>query len=365
MSQEDDRQRWELEQLGLRMQQSNDPEEINRIDKEIQEGKASGRFGEAQRENAERMAAGLPQLEEIWNQQGANQGVYTSPGSVEYDPEGQFAAIPLQDSHLNDVSQARTQGAMNFGLGEMTRNRGEMATENGRLAGREAQSRGDQGAALDMSMRAAMGQAPSEAASKTTQGLNGLMGSYAAAQGGARGLSALTGAGLGGSAIGAGAGNVAAQGAFGRSQEIGQAMGEYGGLAGAARGQDLSRLAQNSQNSNFNADLNDAWKLGQGKLAVEAGKVGNAMDLMDQRRYGASMEPAKIQFGADTAMAGIQQGANTDRASINYAKSTSEDEDDERVGKSIGGAGAGLAGSMVGGPAGGYAAKSGFDYALS
>ncbi len=280
-----------------------------------------------------------------------------NPGMAEY-----YKNIQLQDSHNNDALQAQAAGAMNYGIGQMHGGRGQMAQENGRLAGREAGSRAQQQDALNMSMRAAMGQAPSQVAGQTTQAMGGLMGSRASAMGGARGLAALNGAGLGGSAMGAQAGNVAAQGGVGRSQEIGQAMGQYGDLAGAARGQDLSRLAQNSQNSNFNADLNDKWALGQGQNAINAGKLGNALDLTDQARYGASMQPDEMQFGADQESQGWQAGANTDKSAIEYAKNEAKRKSDSDFYKGIGGSVVGAAGTAAGGPVGGAAASAAYNY---
>ncbi len=294
---------------------------------------------------------------------------YQSPGAADFG--GYNAGGEDYKNHFlggmknNDVLQKQTDDAMNFSLGQMRGDRGPMAVENGRLAGREAQSRGQQQDALNMSMKAALGEAPSQAQGQTTQAMNGLMGSRATAMGGARGLSALTGAGLGGSAMGAQAGNIAAQGGFGRSQEIGQDMGQYGQLAGAARGQDLSRLGQNSQMSNFNADLNDAWKLGQGQNAVNAGKVGNSLDLSDQQYYGASMQPAEAQLQADQAMKGIEQGAETDKAAIGYSKAADKRKSESDLYKGLGGSVVTGGGTMIGGPVGGMAANAGFNAATS
>ncbi len=295
--------------------------------------------------------------------EGGNVGgstTYVSPGAAMYGGGhggvDAYRDVQLQDSHNNDALQSQAKLAMDYGLGQMRGNRGPMASENGRLAGREAQSRGQQQDALNMSMKAALGEAPSLAQGQTTQAMNGLMGSRASAMGSANGLSALTGTGLGGSAIGAQSGNIATQGGFGRSQEIGQAMGQYGQLAGDARGQDLSRLGQNSQMSNFNADLNDAWRLGQGQNAINAGKLGNSFDLTDQQRYGASMQPAEIQLQADQTMQGLKAGAETDKSAMSYAKDASKRKSDRDLYMGIGTGIAGAAGTMAGGPLGGAAA---------
>ncbi len=290
----------------------------------------------------------------------ANLTKFKNPGAAEYGGGpgmgDMYRDIALNDRKNNDALQSATSGAMNYGLGQMTGNRGPMAMENGRLTGREAQSRGQQQDALNMSMQAAMGGAPSQIQGQTTQAMNGLMGSRASAMGGARGLSALNGAGLGGSAMGNQAGGLAAQGGFGRSQEIGTAMGQYGELSGAARGQDLSRLGQNSQMSNFNADLNDKWKLGQGQNAVNAAKVGNSFDLTDQARYGASMQPAEMQFGADQESQGWEAGAETDKSALASAKDAAKRKSDHDLYMGIGGSVVTAAGTAGGGPLGGAAA---------
>lgn len=298
-----------------------------------------------------------------------NSGEFHNPGAAEFGGDAGmgdwYKNVQLGDSHNNDGLQNSAAGAAAFGLAQMKGQRGPQSVENGSLVGREAGGRSGQMDAMGMARTAAMGGAPSEAAFQTTQGMNTLMGANATAMGGARGLSALNGAGLGGSAIGAAATGVAQQGGLGRSREMGEALGQYGTLAGNVRGQDLSRLAQNSQNSNFNADLNDKWSLGQGQNAVNAGKLGNSLDLTDQARYGASMQPAEMQFGADQESQGWQAGANTDKSAIQYAKDQAKRKSDHDLYMGIGGSVVGAAGTMAGGPMGGAAASAGWQAANS
>ncbi len=280
-------------------------------------------------------------------------GSYKSPQAAQFggyaggaeDYKNHF----LDSRSSNDTLQANAKGAMDYGLGQMTGPNRHNAGEDGTLVAREAAGRAGQQDALGLQMNAAMGGAPSMAQGQTTQAMDGLMGSQSSAMGGARGLSALTGTGLGGSAVGAKAGNLAAQGGFGRSAEIGQEMGQYGSLAGNARGQDLGRLSQNSQNSNAYADLNDKWKLGQGQNALNAGKLGNSLDLSDQQKYGASMQPAEAQLQADQAMKGIEQGAEADKGAIGYAKNLDKRRSDKEFYTTAATAGA----TVVGGPVAG------------
>ncbi len=302
---------------------------------------------------------------EGWNKPGE----YVSPGSADF---GGFSGgadfyknIALGDRANNNGLQGQAAGTAAYGLQQMQGDRGPQASENARLVGREASSRQGQQNALAMDRAAAMGQAPSAIGSQTTQAMGGLMGSQASAMGGARGLSGLTGAGLGGSSMGVQASNIGTQGGQARSNEIAGSIGAYGGLAGDVRGQDQARLAQNDQMSNFNADLNDKWRLGQGQNAVNAGKLGNELDLSDQQRYGASMQPGEAQFQADQAMQGIQQGAETDKSAISYAKSQDKRKSDNDLYMGIGGSVVGAAGTAAGGPMGGAAANAGWQAANS
>lgn len=320
-------------------------------DKQLQEDRKNGKYGPDVQKDYEDQVNGVEGTNVVTKPNDPAQ--YRDPGSAMFggyregaeDYKNHF----LDSRTSNDGLQAQAKGAMDYGLGQMSGPNRHTASENSTLVNREASGRSGQQDALGLQMGAAMGGAPSVAQGQTTQAMNGLMGSRASAMGGARGLSALTGTGLGGSAIGSQATNLAAQGGFGRSAEIGQEMGQYGALAGNARGQDLGRLAQNSQNSNAYADMNDQWRLGQGQNALNAGKLGNSLDLTDQQKYGASMQPAEAQLQADQAMQGIKQGAEADKGAIGYAKNL----DKRRSDRDFYMTGAQAGATVVGGPVAG------------
>lgn len=317
------------------------------------------RYAEAQRQLDKETAGHM--------QQGHQADGPETPPAATFGGEGTSGADAYRDeaiarSHDNDKLQAGVTGAMNYGLGQMNAQRGPQSIENGVLTGREASSRATQGDALAFARKAAMGQAPSLAEGQTTQAMGGLMGTQAGIMGSARGLSGLNGAGLGGSAMGGAAATIASQGGFGRSAEIGTAMGQYGGLAGDARQQDLGRLSQNSQNSNFNADLNDAWQVGNGQNAINAGKVGNSLALSDQAKYGASMQPAEAQFGADQESQGWKQGASTDVSKLAAGKNNDKRKADEDLYKGLGGSLVTGAGTAAGGPVGGGVTNAAWNY---
>ncbi|MDD5374473.1 hypothetical protein [Acidithiobacillus sp.] len=324
-------------------------------DRQLQEDRKNGKYGPDVQKDYNDQVAGVEGTNVVTEEH--KPAEYRDPGAASFG--GFLGGAEYYKQHFlegqkdNDFLQGQAKGAMDYGLGQMSGPNRHTATENGTLVNREATGRAGQQDALGLQMNAAMGGAPSMAQGQTTQAMNGLMGSRSSAMGGARGLSALNGAGLGGSATGAAAGNLAAQGGFGRSAEIGQEMSQYGSLAGNARGQDLGRLSQNSQNSNAYADLNDQWRLGQGQNAVNAGKLGNSLDLTDQQKYGASMQPAEAQLQADQAMQGIKQGAEADKSAIGYAKNLDKrksDRDFYMTGATAGATAVGgpIAGGMVG-----------------
>lgn len=240
------------------------------------------------------------------------------------------------------------------------KDRGPQAFENQFLANREAESRyGDQNGALMLAREAAMGQAPSEAAWMMQRGLDQSLANQQAMMGSARGNAGIA------LASGNAAGNSAAMQnqAYGaasqlRANEMAQARGLYGGLAGQQREQDLNRLGMGNQMSQFNAGLNDQYSLGMGQLAGQQG--GLAKDW-----YGAAQNPLQSQMGADIAKYGIDTSSSDASKALSAAQRQANRDraDRERdrwisFGGTLATVGGGLLGTAVGGPAGGVAGAS-------
>ncbi len=182
---------------------------------------------------------------------------FTQPGSADYGGGPGMAGFykDTAAAHIgdNDAQQAANSAALGNSVANMNGDRDPQAVENAALSGREAATRGEQGKMLDLSMKAAMGQAPSEAAYNQKLAMNKIGSGLAGMQGSAKGLAGLTGAqGVGGAQAGELAGDEAFKGGMGRSKEIGNAIGMYGSQAGQVRGQDLTRLGMSNQNQLFN-----------------------------------------------------------------------------------------------------------------
>lgn len=225
-----------------------------------------------------------------------NSTPYT-PGQLNYGGyEGGAADIANIGLKGMGASNRGAQWAQN----EAQRNRGAQAIENQELSNREADSRfGDQSGAIQLAREAAMGQAPSEAAYLMQQGLNQGAAAQASQAGSARGASAIA------QAQGNAAGNTAAlqqnaynQGAALRAQEMATGRSQYGGLSGQQREQDLQRLGMGNQMSQFNANLNDQYRMGMGGLGAQYGNQGLGW-------YQASQNPYNQQLNADTQREGI------------------------------------------------------------
>jgi len=203
------------------------------------------------------------------------------------------------------------------------RDRGAMATENPELSQRETDARyGDQAGALQLSREAAMGQSPSEAALLMQQGLNQASANQASMAGSARGSAALATAQ--GNAAGATAGlqnQAYLQGGALRAQEMANARGQYGQLSSQVRDQDLQRLGQGNQMSQFNAGLNDQYRLGMGQLGNQYGQQGLGWYQAAQNPYNqqAQMDLTREGMAADSynqanmVNAGVSQ-ANADQS---------------------------------------------------
>lgn len=284
-----------------------------------------------------------------------NATTYINPGSADvggYVGGGKdIHDVYEAESHGNDAQQASNKGALGQSLANMTGDR-EVLQENATLAGREADSRLQQGRALDVQRDAALGNAPSEAAYQTQIGMNDIAAGQGGAMGAARGLSALGGVqGVGAQTAGLAAGNLAMQGGMGRSGEIGKAIGMYGSSAGDMRSGDLGRVNQTNQMALTGQKLNDDWKLGNAGLAAKQGQLGIAQGQMDDAYYNAGNEPAMRQLGYDQEMNAIQAGANLDSASMKRAGANAEADRNRQLAGGAAAAGLTAIGSF-GGPLG-------------
>lgn len=246
------------------------------------------------------------------------------------------------------AGMAGSNANANWASNEMQRDRGPQALENQTLSDREAQSRGgDQAGAIQLAREAAMGQSPSEAAYLMQNGLNQAVGNQASTAGSARGAGAIALAQGNAAANTAGLQNQAyTQGSALRANEMATARGQYGGLSGQQRDQDLQRLGQGNQMSQFNANANDQYKLGMGQLGNQYGQQGLGW-------YQASQSPYNQQQQADLGREQIAADSYNQTNAINAGVSQAN-ADLRRKGKEDI---MGFAGSMVN--AGGQAFGSG------
>lgn len=164
--------------------------------------------------------------------------------------------------------------ARNWAMGQAQQDRGPQALEDQTLSNREADARyGDQNGALQLAREAAMGNAPSEAAYMMQRGLDSAVAGQQSAAGSARGAAAMAQAQSNAAANTANLQNQAfTQAGQLRANEMAQARGQYGGLAGQQREQDLQRLGMGNDMANKNADRNDAYK---GMMMGGANAFGN------------------------------------------------------------------------------------------
>jgi hypothetical protein len=192
---------------------------------------------------------------------------------------------------------------------------GSMAYENQELSNREAQSRDyDQAGAMELARGAAMGQAPSAAAYQMQAGLNAAGAQQAAQAGGARGAAGLA------MAQGNAASNVAnmQQNAFTaagqlRAQEMAEARGLYGGLAGQMRQQDQNRLGMGNQMSQFNSTIGLQRQMGFGNMALGANQ--QAYGIYNQADQNAIQKMGIMSQGkiAQNQLQAAQAEANKQR----------------------------------------------------
>lgn len=284
---------------------------------------------------------------------------YYGPGAADYGGRGgveEYRQRGIAGGQRNDAEQQRNSGALAGSLTNMQGDRGQVYTEDKTLAGRAASTRDQQMSALELSRGAAMGQAPSEAAFQTRLGMNDVMATQAGAMGGARGLAGLSGAQTqGGANASASAGNLGMAGGLARSKEIADAIGMYGTQAGTVREQDLDRLKQNSQNSQFNANLNDQWKLGNAQLAANQGRLGVSQGQTDLGWMGEQTKGADKQFQYDQEMAATAAGQDADQMGARLAANRESREHTRGLVNGAVTAGLTGVGAAFGGPIGGAA----------
>lgn len=154
---------------------------------------------------------------------------------------------------------------------------GPQAWEDQSLSNQEATSRGyHQEGALNLALKGALGNQPSEAAYMLQGGLDRAVAAQQAQLGGARGAAAMA------NAQGNAMGNTAAlqNQAFTeagrlRAQEIAGYSSMYGNLAGQQRAQDQNRLNMGNQMAQFNAGNNTQRQLGFGQLGLGYGQLGS------------------------------------------------------------------------------------------
>lgn len=281
---------------------------------------------------------------------------FVNPGSANYGGDGGVDYYKEQGrlgGMKNDAAEAQNAAAMRNTFNNLGA-RGPQAQENAALTGRATDTRGQQMQALDLSRDAAMGNAPSEAAAQTRLGMNDVMGTQAGAMGGARGLSALGGTqAMGSASVGMSAGNLGMQGGLARSKEIGDAIGMYGTQAGTVRDQDQARLAQSNQNGQFNAKLNDDWKMGNASLLAQQGALSNNQVGTNLAWKGEQWRGTDRRFQYDQEMAAKEAGADADAVGARLAKNREDKENKRQVVSGLVAGGMTVAGAAVGGPAGG------------
>lgn len=296
-----------------------------------------------------------------------NNRMFINPGAADYGGDhgvDYYRQKGIEGGQRNDAAQKTNSDALGRSVGHIFGERGPQAVENEELVFREGKARDQQLNALGLSRDAAAGRAPSVAAGQTTLGMNGIMGQQSGTMGSARSLAGLSGAQtMGGQQVGGAAGGLAFQGGMGRSKEIGEAIGMYGTQAGDLRGQDLQRLAQNTQNSVFNADSNDAWKVNNANLAASQGRLGVGMGATDLAWMGEQTKGADKQFQYDQEVAAIEARADADQVGARLAKNRESRENARGVVNGAVGATTTAVGAYFGGPvgaAGGAAAGSAF-----
>lgn len=213
---------------------------------------------------------------------------------------GDGGAARFEQQGQRGLADARAQGA--YANAQMQADRGPQAMENGILANREAQGRGYQMDSLGLARQAAMGNAPSVAARQMQAGLDQAVAGQQSAMGSARGAAGLALAGSNAQASVANLQNQTFnQAAQLRAQEMATARGQYQAGSDSLRQADQGRLQMGNQMGQFNANLNDQYRMGMGQL-------GLGYQQAQQGWNQATMDPWKAQMQAD----GQNQQINAD-----------------------------------------------------
>lgn len=223
-----------------------------------------------------------------------------TPGEMQYG--GQYGADGIANMGFGRMNQS--QAGAGYAQGQMMKDRGAQAWENQALSDQEAHSRGwDQAGSLQLAREAAMGMAPSQAGYQLQAGLDKSLAQQSAMSGGARGAGGIALASANANASGANLQNQAfTEAGRLRAQEMGEARGLYGGLAGSMRQQDQNRLQMGNQMSQFNAQQNDQWRMGMGQLANQYNQSGLGWYQAAQNPYNqqGQMDVHREQIAADS-----------------------------------------------------------------
>lgn len=242
-----------------------------------------------------------------------------------------------------------------WAVDQAQQDRTPMARENQKLSDNESVSRGYyQNGALDLAAQAAMGNAPSEAAYMMQGGLDRAVSGQKSMAAGARGSGAIALAQGNAQANQANLQNQTFQQAGQlRAQEMANARNSFGQLAGQQREQDQNRLGQGNQMSQFNAGLNDQYKMGM--LQQGQGYGNQALGW-----YQAGMQPYNQQAALDAAHLGAETDTHNQTNALNAGiRQAGQDRKDAYNRALIGlagtaiGAGGGMMGAYMGKPTGG------------
>lgn len=224
----------------------------------------------------------------------------------------------------------------------MARDNSPQAYENQDLSDREATTAGYyQGGALNLALKGAMGNQPSEAAYQLQSGLDKALANQSATAGAARGAG-----GIALASANAGANSAALQNqAFNdagrlRAQEVANYTGMLGGMSGQAREQDQNRLGQANQMAQFNAQNNTQRQLGF--LGAASGARNTGLGYYTQMPHGYD----QAYQGGIQQQEAQQQGYNT---SLGLGGSIAQANADQAAGMRDKFTGAGVQGAQTAG----------------
>jgi hypothetical protein len=313
-------------EYNRRQKEVQDSSDVAGMDKKFQEDRKSGALGEEVKKAYEDQVNGV---------EGTN--IITAPDATTYRGRGAAdvggyvgAGADIKKDALshekdNDIAQALNAGALGRSTAAITADRGTVHAENGALLAREAGTRNAQLGALGLDRQAAEGNAPSAADYKTQLAMNDAMGGQAGAMGSARGLAGLSGTqAMGAQGLAGTASAAALSGGMARSAEMADNLSGYGSRAAGVVGGDLARVGQSNQNASFNADTNDAWKLGNANLAAKQAALATGYNQMDDSWYDQGAEAASKQLEYDAQSNAMDNGANQMQAQANAAASQAE-----------------------------------------